>query len=246
MIARTSSNNFVKETVKVGTQVSIPAIWCKIFARSLLKIAKKLGIIVEVVPHDGCLWIVIVSAPYFSDASHANLDIVGFDYHPELESFSLITVVGFRNCWYNKKLYPKLNSNSKAIATIENHYATCHFDRQVRFNKIRETFYQYIRSYDTLTDYLRDVIKYGIYFSSRTPKQCIAELNKFGVTEGKTIDKLNNTSRESYNWLEYLHISSNTRINSQLFLVEDTATIAEFERQLEVHLTGMLLIDTFI
>ena len=246
---KTSNGNFVSEVKKVGAQVNIPTKWCEIFAKSLLKIAAKLGVVVEVIPHDECLWIIIISIeenfaePSFSDPSRANLDIVGFDYHPDWEFFELITVVGFRNYWYNVHLYPKLLKNPKFIAAIENNYSPCRFDRQIRFNKIRETFYQTVKSYDSLGDYLNDVSASGIWHNSLTPNQCIAKLNKLGVTDGETITRLRNTNRKDYNWLEYLHIFTAPKINSALFLKEDPATIAEFERQLEQHLRGMILID---
>ena len=247
---KTSNGNFVSEVKKVGAQVNIRSEWCEIFAKSLLKIAAKLGIVVEVIPRiDGCLWIIIISVKGnfagspFNDASRANLDIIGFDYHPDLEFFELITVVGFRNYWYNVHLYPKLLKNPKFIADIENNYLPCRFDRQIRFNKIRETFYQTVKSYNSLGNYLNDVNASGIWYNKLTPNQCIAQLNKIGVTKSETITRLRNTNRKDYNWLEYLHIFTAPKINSALFLNEDPATIAEFERQLEQHLRGMILID---
>lgn len=59
---KTSNGNFVSEVKKVGAQVNIRSEWCEIFAKSLLKIAAKPGIVVEVIPRiDGCLWIIIIS-----------------------------------------------------------------------------------------------------------------------------------------------------------------------------------------
>ena len=248
-MANTQDKDFIDEVKEAGAQVSIPAKWCEIFAKSLIKVAKKLGIVVEVIPKDKCLWIIIISLeenfakPSFSDDSRKNLDIVGFDYHSELETFELITVVGFRNCNYNQKLFPYLRHNPHLTVAIEKHYSPCHFDRQIRFNSKAATFYQFIETYKSLGDYIRDVCNDGIYFNPLTKSECIARLKKLGVTESETIKKLNRFRFKEYNWLEYLHIPTEPSINCQSFLDEDPATIAEFERQLEVHLTGMIKID---
>lgn len=236
--------NIYDKTLAAAAQTSIPTVWCKIFARSLLKVESRLGITLEVVPReDKCLWIKILpSEGFYSAESSDNLDIVGFDYHEDLEEISLITVVGFRNYWYNVKLYRKLLANPKYIADIENIYNDCCFERQIRFNKFKETFYQTITRYDTLDDYLAAVGN-GIYFKSLTPSDCITKLNGLGVTKGDTIAKLRQYRYEDYNWLEYLHIVSKTPINCKLFLNQDPATIAEFERQIEQYLRGMIFID---
>jgi len=231
------------KTLAAAAQTSIPTVWCKIFARSLLNVESRLGIALDVVPReDKCLWIKILPSRTYSAASSDNLDIVGFDYHEDLEEIFLITVVGFRNCWYNVKLYKKLLANPNFIADIENAYKNCRFERQIRFNRIRATFYQTITRYDTLGDYLAAVGN-NIYFKSLTPSACITKLNSLGVTEGDTTDKLGRYRYEDYNWLEYLHIVSKTPINCKLFLNQDPATIAEFERQIEQYLRGMILID---
>lgn len=229
--------------LEAGAQISIPTVWCQTFADVLLKMEKPLGIKLNVVPReDKCLWIVILPSGTYSAASNANLDIVGFDYHEDLEEIFLITVVGFRNYWYNVALYKKLLAHPNYIADIENHYSDCRYDRQVRINRIRATFYATIRSYDTLGDYLTAVGS-AVYFSPLKPRDCRVKLNGLGVTEGDAIDKLRRYNFENYNWLEYLHIVSKTPINCKLFLKRDPATIAEFERQIEQHLRGMILID---
>lgn len=230
------------KTLAVASQTSIPTVWCETFAESLLKVQERLGIIIDVVPRGNCIWITILPSGTYSGESSANLDIVGFDYYEYWEEFFLITVVGFRNYWYNAFLYKKLLANPNFIADIENHYSDCRFDRQVRFNKCSATFYATITSYDKLGDYLTDVGN-NIYFPSLTPRDCITKLNGFGVTEGDAIDKLKRYRFANYNWLEYLHIVSKTPINCELFLKKDSATIAEFERQIEQHLRGMILID---
>lgn len=248
-MANTQDKDFIDEVKEAGAQVSIPAKWCEIFAGSLIKVAKKLGIVVEVVPKDKCLWIIIISLeenfakPSFNDDLRKNLDIVGFDYHSELETFELITVVGFRNCYYNQKLFPYLRRNPHLTVAIEKHYSPCRFDRQIRFNSKAATFYQHIKTYKSLGDYIRDVCNDEIYFNPLTKSECIERLNKFGITESETIDKLNRYRHKEYNWLEYLHIPTEPPINCRSFLDKDPATIAEFERQLEVHLTGMIKID---
>lgn len=231
------------KTLAAAAQTSIPTVWCKIFAQSLLNVENRLGITLDVVPReDKCLWIKILSSGTYTADSEQNLDIVGFDYHEDLEEIFLITVVGFRNYWYNVKLYKKLLANPKFIAAIENAYKNCLFERQIRFNKFKATFYQTITRYDTLGDYLAAVGN-AIYFSVLPPADCIKNLAALGVTEGDAIDKLNNYHHDDYNWLEYLHIVSKTPINCKLFLNQDPATIAEFERQIEQYLNGMILID---
>ena len=234
--------NIYDKTLAAAAQTSIPTVWCKIFAQSLLNVENRLKITLDVVPReDKCLWIRILPSGTYSAASSENLDIVGFDYHEDLEEIFLITVVGFRNYWYNRALYNKLRAYPKFFADIENAYKNCCFERQIRLNKFKATFYATIKRYDTLGDYLAAVGN-NIYFPSLTPRNCIARLNGLGVTEGDAINKLRRSHREDYNWLEYLHIVSKTPINCKLFLKQDPATIAEFERQIEQYLRGMILI----
>ena len=233
------------KVLAAANQKSMPTVWCQIFAQSLQKVESRLGITLDVVPRkdkddNWCLWIIILP-PSISRESSANLDIVGFDYHEYLEEFCLITVVGFRNYWYNERLYRKLRTNPNHIAAIENQYKGCHFDRQIRFNRISDTFYATIKSYNKLGDYLKDVGN-NVFIRSLTPEDCIQKLNGLGVTEGDAIGKLDRRSKE-HNWLEYLHIVSETPINCKLFLEQDPATIAEVERQIEQYLRGMILID---
>lgn len=235
------------KTLAAGAQADIPVKWCKILADALLEMEERLGIIIDVVPReDRCLWIIILPSSSYSKASSDNLDIVGFDFHgdeDEVQEFTFITVVGFRNYWYNASLYKKLLANPNFIANIEKAYSGCRFDRQIRFNKYAATFYATITSYDTLSDYL-NAVGDNVYFPSFTPRYCIEKLNDLGVTEGDAIDKLNSSGGHAdYNWLEYLHIVSKTPINCKLFLKKDPVTIAEFERQIEQHLRGMILID---
>ena len=180
------------KTLAAGAQMSIPTVWCETFAESLLKVQERLGIIIDVVPHGNCIWIIILPSGTYSGASSDNLDIVGFDYYEDLEEFFLITVVGFRNYWYNASLYKKLLANPNFIANIEKAYSGCRFDRQVRINKFRATFYATIKSYDTLSDYL-NAVGDNVYFPSFTPRYCIEKLNDLGVTEGDAIDKLNSS-----------------------------------------------------
>ena len=232
------------KVLEAGAQISIPTVWCQTFADALLKAEANLGITLDIVPReDKCLWISILPSETYSAPSAANLDIVGFDYHEDLEEIFLITVVGFRNCWYNVALYEKLLANPNYIADIEKAYSGCRYDRQVRFNKRRAAFYATITSYDTLGDYLQAVGS-AVYFPSLKPVACIRKLNGLGVTEGDAIDKLRRYRHEDYNWLEYLHIVSKTPINCKLFLKREPATIAEFKRQIEQHLRGMILIDS--
>ena len=249
---KTPSKSFVSQVVNAGSRANMPVNWCKIFAQSLLKVAEKLGVTLKVVVHDHCLWIAIEASEDYSEASSdnlctgpssANLDIVGFDYSEDLKEFSLITAVGYRNYWYNQKLFPALRGNDAFIRKIEDNYKPCYFDRQIRFNKFRCTFYSYVKTYSSLKDYLDDVCRDGIYRSRMTPDGCRRKLNNLGVTKGDAIDKLRDYQHEDYNVLEYLHIVTEPPINCAFFLAEDPATIADFEAQIERHIKGMLIID---
>ena len=273
MSITTSEANFVERVTLEGRTLMITvtgresddrfAKWCRIFADSILKVAKKLGIEVELYVHNDCFWIRIkASSRYnyteegnenlqtigtYTEESSNNMDIIGFDYHHFVENgdeyFWLFTSVGCRKCWYNKYLFPKLRGELDFIRQIEKIFAPCHFDRMIRFNKIAAFIFAYIKEYKSLQDYLNEVCHDGIYFPSMTPDECIEKLNGLGVTEGYAIDKLETTRRREFNVLEYFNIVTEPHINCELFLAEDPATIAEFEAQIERNIKGMLLID---
>ena len=249
---QTSNVGFVKQVSSAGSRANIPVAWCETFAQSLLKVAKKLGVTLKVIVHDGCLWIAIEASENYSEASSdnlctepssRNLDIVGFDYHEDMAEFSLITAVGYRNYWYNLNLFPKLRNRLDFIQQIEDIYKPCHFDRQIRFNKLRCTFYSYVKTYDSLKSYLDDVCRDGIYRRPMTPAECRRKLNALDVTNGDAITKLRDYRHKDYNVLEYLHIVTEPPIDCKLFLAKDPATIADFEAQIERHIKGMLAID---
>lgn len=248
---KTSDSDFVKQVITEGRKlIKIPqeklaVAWSKIFAQSLLKVAKKLSVEIELNPHSDCFWIRIKAAKCYTEEASDNMDIIGFDYHyfADEKEFSLFTSVGCRHSWYNQYLFPKLRGCPDFIRKIEKIYAPCYFDRMIRFNRISEFIYAYIKDYDLLADYLNDVCRDGIYSKRATPDECIRKLNSLGVTSGDAIDKLNNSSRDYFNVLEYLNIVTAPPINCNLFLAEDPATIAEFEAQIERHIKGMILID---
>lgn len=165
--------------------------------------------------------------------------------------------VGARNAYYNQRLFPKLN-NPKNIQAIVDNYSPCDFEPKVRFNKISKFIWASIKpsetcggSFDDLKEILDIFCQDGIYFPSMTKKQCIDKLNQLGqdfhvkdygaINWG--INELNSSRRNDYNVLEYLNIFTKPPINCKKFLAEDPTTMAEFERQLEQHIIGMILID---
>lgn len=271
MSITTSEANFVERVTLEGRTIMTKvtdrdddrfAKWCRTFADSILKVAKKLGIEVELYVHNDCFWIRIkASREYnyteygnenlqtigYTEESSNNMDIIGFDYHHFVENgdeyFRLFTSVGCRRSWYNQYLFPKLRGEPDFIRQIEKVCAPCHFDRMIRFNKIAAFIFVYIEEYKSLQDYLNDVCHDGIYFPSMTPDECIEKLKKLGVTEGYAIDKLETTRRREFNVLEYFNIVTEPPINCESFLAEDPATITDFENQIERHLKVMLLID---
>ena len=273
MSITTSEADFVQRVTQEGLALmtKVPrresddrfAKWCRIFADSILKIAKKLGIEVELYVHNDCFWIRIKASNIYNyteegnenlqtgtytEESSNNMDIIGFDYHHFVENgdeyFRLFTSVGCRKCRYNQYLFPKLRKDPDFIRQIEKICAPCHFDRCIRFNKIAAFIFAYIKEYKSLKDYLVDVCRDGIYFPSMTPDdECIEKLNKLGVTEGYAIDKLETAGHREFNVLEYFNIVTEPPIDCELFLEEDPKTITDFEWQIERHLKGMLLID---
>ena len=226
--------------------MAVPSMWTQIFANSLLKVAAKLGIKLKMSPwrEGDCIFISIEPSINYSQASSDNLNITGLDYHegkPIPEEIVLRTEVGYRNYWYNEHLFPKLLANGKYIGDIVDHYSPCHFERAVRIN--RNNFFchkTYSGTYQGFEDYLRDVTLSGIYCRELTLKDCRAKFQSLG--DNDAIDRLNNWSGNTYNWLEYLKIAT-TPLNFKKILAQDPATIAEFEKQIEIHLTGMMLID---
>ncbi len=224
----------------------VPPMWAQIFAESLLKGAAKLGIKLKMCPwrEGDCIFISIEPSINYSQASSDNLNITGLDYHEGEqipEEIVLRTEVGYRNYWYNEHLFPKLLANKKLRDAIVDHYSPCHFERAVRIN--RNNFFchkNYPGTYKGFEDYLRDVMLSGIYCRNLTLSDCRAKFQSLG--DNDAIARLSNWSGNTYNWLEYLKIAT-PPLNFRKILAQDPATIAEFEKQIEIHLTGMMLID---
>ena len=265
---KTSDPDFVNRVVVKGKElIKIPqeeraVKWSSIFARSILKVANKLGVEIELKVKGDCFWIYIINvnenlyASAYTEESAKNMAIIGFDYHHFVddEYFWLLTSVGCNNSYYNQLLFPNLCKCPDLIRQIEATYQPCHFERHIRFNRISAFIYAYIKEYSSLKNYLDDVCKGGIYFPEMTPDECIGKLNTLGVTEklnsrgepdkNDPINKLRNSNRDFFNVLEYLWIVTEPPINCELFLAEDPGTIAEFEAQIERHIKGMILIDS--
>ena len=100
--------------------------------------------------------------------------------------------------------------------------------------------YANVASYNTLADYLKVILADGIYHSSVTGQYCIDKLLAWGFPANESVSSL--TPYREYNWLEYLKITT-PLIDIKLFLAEDSATMAELERQIEQHFIGMSLLD---
>ena len=264
MALSTEDKNFVNTSIAEGTKLmssvhyDLAVDWCRIFANSILKVSRKIGVVIRLIPKNDCFWISIEPSYNYLGESSDNLPLIGYDFHYFIddEEFQLFTSVGARNAFYNQRLFPKLN-NSKNISAIVDNYSDCVFEPKVRFNKIHSFIWTNIKNYDEhggsfndLKELLDIFCKDGIYFPSMTKDQCIDKLDQLGqdfhvkdygcINWG--IDELNGSRRNEYNVLEYFNIITPS-INCKKFLAEDPATIAEFERQLEQHIIGMILID---
>lgn len=245
--------NIKSEIFSVAPKTNVPAVWCQIFADCVQRVADRLGVELEARP-GGKGHCIFITPKTFGDLkdSITNLNFAGFDYARAWEqpghAFDMFTVVGVNNYWYNGRLFPKLDY-SDLIAIVEEIYRPCCFSRMIRINKAAMTFYAKINDYTSLADCVRDARASGIWFSYMTPAECIKKLNSLGVTDegdkrNKTaIWRLRNYKYENYNWLEYLHIVTNLRIDCERFLAGDPATLAEFERQMAQHIVGMILLD---
>ena len=88
---KTSDPDFVNRVVVKGKElIKIPqeeraVKWSSIFARSILKVANKLGVEIELKVKNDCFWIYIISknlyASAYTEESGKNMAIIGFDYH---------------------------------------------------------------------------------------------------------------------------------------------------------------------
>ena len=143
-------------------------------------------------------------------------------------------------------MFPKLFDNKKLRDAIVDHYSPCEFIRFIRINKIRQFVYQWIENYPGtyrgFEDYLKAVIDSGIYYSNMTPDKCIDKLKDLGVPSERCKDISEELNHESYNRLEYLKIVT-PPLKFKPILKRDSAEIAKFEKQIRIHLTGMILID---
>lgn len=237
------------EILLVSKETDMPVFWVQIFAECVQRVADRLGVELEARPggRGHCIFITPKTLGDSND-SITNLNFAGFDYARAWEqpghAFDMYTVIGVNNNWYNRRLFPKLN-DPNLIKIVEDIYRLCCFRRLIRINKAANTFYAFIKDYDckSLADCLRDALASGIWFPNMKPADCITKLNSLGVINGDAIDKLKRYRYKDYNWLEHLNIVTEPPIDCKLFLARDPATLAEFERQLEQHIVGMILLD---
>ena len=108
---------------------------------------------------------IIIEARYNEDSTRNN-NITGLDYY-EYEKQKEITLsawIGLCNYWYNVALFPKMlkfeqKSAPKSVSKICSTYPGIIFERKYRYTRNQ---YRHIKNYDSLIDYLNDVIASGI------------------------------------------------------------------------------------
>ena len=237
---------------------NMPVKWRRIFSENILDVTNVLNIDAEGTNWaDNCIFVYIkksgitnifslnMTLGIYSEWSIKNLNINGYDYYPDLIEFSLRIEIGYRNCGYNKKLFPKLLrlENNKAPLALSNFCNGCTFDRKIRLNKMQANVYKSVKIYNSLIDYLSDIMSSGIYYGSMTDTQCIAKLQSLGLKNyDGTPYSGSDLHHRNYNWLEYLGIVM-PPINCKKFLAEDPATIKKFKEQIEFLFKLMILID---
>ena len=174
----TSKKTFVENVITMARNMQVN--WCRIFAEGVLRVAERLKVVIESTFKEGCIWISVKFLGNNTEASHKNLHVIGFDWHPDWKEFELHTAVGFKNNYFNLNLFPALKGNSVLIQQIEAIFAPFHFVRCIRFNRITASIYADIKEYNSLAKYIDDVCRDGIYFPSMTPKECIKNLTNSG------------------------------------------------------------------
>lgn len=231
----------------ISPNTNFPVEWCRIFAECVQNVENRLGVplTARVGGKSNCIFVL---PKEISLESIENLNFAGYDYNPDWlnddTDFEMYTVVGVSRNWYNQHLFKKLKDNPKLIRIIiEIIYLPHHFARMVRINRMAMTLGRFIKDYNSLEDYIRDVCDDGIYLNPLDKSECIARLNKFGVTSGCPIDNLLRYKFKNYNWLEYLTIVTEPKINCRRFINKDSETLAEFEKQLAQHVIIMIVID---
>lgn len=242
----------------------------QIFEKIEKKLGIKFRVEVHTVDNKECLWVFIVAGSYYNihqgginiygrycEDSDKNLNILGLDFDEvsDYDYIDIVTVVGSKNNWYNQNLFPKLfelESNNSDLA-VSKYHRNCIFQRKIRINKFKQFIWVNIKNYDSvmLIDYLTDVInKHLIYYTNMSPDDCINELQHFmGIADSdgrksiqENINKLQNSQRNGFNWLEYFHIFSKIKF-SHIINYKDTKVIVKLEEMLEFHAKGMLLLD---
>lgn len=223
--------------------------WRQIWADALLQVQSQLGITLQATVHgsqDNCLFVGV------KPDTLNNLHINGIDWYETLTEDFIKVVVGIKNYWFNEQFLPKLRANGRYIDNTIKHYSQCgfefHFERFVRLNSKQQKLFVYIKEYpgtrQGLEDYLRDVMKSGIYRRSMSPADCIAELQKLGVPDdNENIDKLRRWHFKSYGWLEYLQITVRPPINVPLLLEGDHATFDQLYNQLKTQIEVLILLN---
>lgn len=85
MAISTADKNFIDTSIDEGTKL-MPSVhhnlavdWCRIFANSILKVARKIGVVIWLTPKGDCFWISIEPSYNYSGESINNLAIVEYD-----------------------------------------------------------------------------------------------------------------------------------------------------------------------
>lgn len=230
---------------QLGSNVDVR--WRQICSNALLQVESQLGITLQATVNraNNCLFVGVKSDTW------DNLHINGIDWHEDLREDVINVVVGIKNYWFNEKFLWKLFRNRKYIDVIIDYYSKCgfefHFERWVRLNSKQQKLFVYIKEYpgtrQGLEDYLRDVMKSGIYRREMSPAECIVELQKLGVPDdNENIDKLQRWNFKSYGWLEYLQIAVLPSINVERLLEMDPETFDLLEKLLEVQIVALILL----
>ena len=205
----------------------------------------------------------------YSGNSNLNLNTHGLDFHYwedrfNKDKFSLPLEVGVKNFGYNETLLPKLKdylnatTGTKALIAelLLKNYEGCNVGRGLRIKKFKNIIKPRptIRNYDSLQEYINDIDINDIYKNHLTTEDCINKLKSFlrdpynhPYNQKSIRDAIQTLNRwaysDEYNYLEQLYIVPPETLNLDEILAQQPAAIAELERQIEIHLIGMVTFD---
>ena len=162
----------------------MPIEWSQIFSQAVLDVKKRLNVDIYTDPKvsDNCLFIrvkpggrykisvdsagnIVIEARY-DEYSTRNNNVTGWDYYEyeKQKEITLSTWIGLCNNWYNVALFPKMlkleqKNDPKSVSKLCSTYPGIIFERKYRYTR---KHYRHIGNYDSLIDYLNDVIASGI------------------------------------------------------------------------------------